>query len=102
VIRTGDRDGLIRHLHTMNIGTGIHYPVPLHVQKAYKSLGYAEEDFPVSAQVAKEIVSLPMFPQLTLGQQTRVAEQVLAHVAATRRKRAAVSSGAALVAEHSA
>lgn len=102
VIRTGNRDGLIRHLHAANIGTGIHYPVPLHIQKAYKSLGYSEEDFPISARVSKEIVSLPMFPQLTLGQQTRVAEQVLAYTAGANRKRVAVSSGAALAAEHSA
>jgi dTDP-4-amino-4,6-dideoxygalactose transaminase len=55
------------------IGTGIHYPIPLHMQKAYDSLGYAPGDFPVCERVSAEIVSLPMFPQLTTEQQKRVA-----------------------------
>ena len=55
------------------IGTGIHYPIPLHMQKAYDSLGYAPGDFPVCERVSSEIVSLPMFPQLTTEQQKRVA-----------------------------
>ena len=54
----------MQHLGEANIGTGIHYPVPLHLQNAYKSLGYKEGDFPVSESVAAEIVSLPMFPNL--------------------------------------
>jgi dTDP-4-amino-4,6-dideoxygalactose transaminase len=78
VIRTHDRDGMVSHLKNAGIGTGIHYPVPLHLQRAYVSLNYCLEDFPVSRRVAGEIVSLPMFPQLTIGQQIRVAEEVLA------------------------
>ncbi len=66
------------HLKKAGIGTGIHYPVPLHLQRAYVSLNYCLEDFPVSRRVAGEIVSLPMFPQLTAEQQTRVAEEVQA------------------------
>ena len=65
VVRTGDRDGLMEHLKEAGIGTGIHYPVPLHLQKAYASLGYKPDDLPVCTRVAAEIVSLPMFPQLT-------------------------------------
>jgi dTDP-4-amino-4,6-dideoxygalactose transaminase len=76
VIRTGDRDRMIRHLNEVGIGTGIHYPVPLHLQKAYAGLGYMPEDLPVSARVAKEILSLPMFPQLTAAQLARVASQI--------------------------
>jgi dTDP-4-amino-4,6-dideoxygalactose transaminase len=78
VIRTRDRDGMMSHLKKTGIGTGIHYPVPLHLQRAYVSLNYCLEDFPVSRRVASEIVSLPMFPQLTTDQQTRVAEEVQA------------------------
>jgi dTDP-4-amino-4,6-dideoxygalactose transaminase len=78
VIRTRDRDGMMSHLKKAGIGTGIHYPVPLHLQRAYVSLNYCLEDFPVSRRVAGEIVSLPMFPQLTTDQQTRVAEEVQA------------------------
>ena len=76
VVRTGDRDGLIRHLNAAGIGTGIHYPVPLHLQAAYASLGYKPGDFPVTEAVAAEIVSLPMFPSLTEEQQARVAQGV--------------------------
>jgi dTDP-4-amino-4,6-dideoxygalactose transaminase len=77
VIRTEDRDGMIKHLKKVAIGTGIHYPIPLHLQKAYASLNYTPRDFPVAGRVADEIVSLPMFPQLTANQQARVAEEVL-------------------------
>lgn len=76
VIRTKDRDGMMNHLKNAGIGTGIHYPVPLHLQKAYVSLNYCPEDFPVTRSVANEIVSLPMFPQLTVDQQIRVAEEI--------------------------
>jgi dTDP-4-amino-4,6-dideoxygalactose transaminase len=75
-IRTADRDGLIAHLKEAGIETGIHYPVPLHLQKAYSWLQYKPEDFPVAAQVASEIVSLPMFPQLTSNQQALVVNAI--------------------------
>jgi dTDP-4-amino-4,6-dideoxygalactose transaminase len=76
VIRTRDRDGMMSHLKRAEIGTGIHYPIPLHLQKAYASLNYASGDFPVAVRVAAEIVSLPMFPQLTADQQERVVEEI--------------------------
>jgi dTDP-4-amino-4,6-dideoxygalactose transaminase len=76
VVRVEDQRGLIAHLKQADIHTGIHYPIPLHLQKAYKHLGYAREDFPKAEKVAAEIVSLPMFPQLTEQQQTRVAEEI--------------------------
>jgi dTDP-4-amino-4,6-dideoxygalactose transaminase len=78
VIRTDDRAGMMSHLNKAGIGTGIHYPIPLHMQRAYASLNYCLEDFPVARRIASEIVSLPMFPQLTADQQARVAEEVLA------------------------
>ena len=80
VIRVRDRDAVMRDLAQEGIGTGIHYPVPLHLQKAYESLGYREGDFPVAERVAAEIVSLPMFPGITEAQQARVVEAVLASV----------------------
>jgi dTDP-4-amino-4,6-dideoxygalactose transaminase/acetyltransferase-like isoleucine patch superfamily enzyme len=80
VIRTNDRDGLMCHLRDAGIGTGIHYPVPLHLQRAYGALNYSAGDFPVAESVAAEIVSLPMFPQLTLTQQQRVAEEIFAFI----------------------
>jgi dTDP-4-amino-4,6-dideoxygalactose transaminase len=80
VARLPDRDGVIRHLANANIGTGIHYPVPLHLQHAYENLGYGRGDFPVTERVAAEIVSLPMFPGLRAEQQDRVAETLIAAV----------------------
>ncbi len=80
VIRAADRDGLMKDLAEQNIGTGIHYPVPLHQQKAYENLGYRTGDFPVTEAVTPEIVSLPMFPQLTAEQQERVIDAVLRFV----------------------
>ncbi len=67
---------MINHLKKASIGTGIHYPIPLHLQKAYASLNYSLRDFPVAGRVADEIVSLPMFPQLTTQQQARVVEEI--------------------------
>lgn len=77
VIRTEDRNGLMQHLKDAGIGTGIHYPVPLHMQAAYAWLNYSPEEFPIAARVAGEIVSLPMFPQLNPEQQSRVAQEVM-------------------------
>jgi dTDP-4-amino-4,6-dideoxygalactose transaminase len=76
VVRTDDREGLMAFLKGQGIGTGIHYPIPLHLQKAYQHLGYREGDFPICETVAREIVSLPMFPQLRPEQQQRVVQAV--------------------------
>ena len=76
--RTEDREGMMNHLKRAGIGTGIHYPIPLHLQKAYASLNYNRGDFPVAERAAEEIVSLPMFPQLTAEQQARVTEEIWA------------------------
>jgi dTDP-4-amino-4,6-dideoxygalactose transaminase len=76
VVRTPDREGLMAHLGKAGIGTGIHYPIPLHLQRAYERLQYRPGDFPVTERVAKEIVSLPMFPQLKAPQQARVVSEM--------------------------
>jgi dTDP-4-amino-4,6-dideoxygalactose transaminase len=77
VVRTADREGLLDHLKKAGIGAGIHYPIPLHLQKAYAAMNYRKGDFPVTEKAAAEIVSLPMFPQLTAAQQDRVVEEIL-------------------------
>lgn len=82
VVRVENRDGLIKQLASVGIGTGIHYPIPLHLQKAYAALGHKCGDFRVTERVAAEIVSLPMFPQLRAHQQERVATEVTNFVAA--------------------
>jgi dTDP-4-amino-4,6-dideoxygalactose transaminase len=88
VVRVPDREALQAALAEAGIGSGIHYPIPLHLQKAYEHLGYKSGAFPVTEQVANEIISLPMFPQLTLAQQDEVVQKVKefvgARVAATR------------------
>jgi dTDP-4-amino-4,6-dideoxygalactose transaminase len=81
VIRVADREALQAHLSEAGIATGIHYPIPLHLQKAYQHLGYKNGTFPVTERVAAEIVSLPMFPQLTAAQRTSVANEVKEFVA---------------------
>ena len=91
VIRVQDRAGLIQHLAQADIGTGIHYPVPLHLQNAYKALGYKEGDFPVSELVAAEIVSLPMFPNLRPDQQERIVREVMNFVSADQAEKNAVN-----------
>ena len=77
VVRTADREGLMEHLKKAGIGTGIHYPIPLHLQKAYAAMHYSLGDLPVAEKAAAEIVSLPMFPQLKAEQQARVVEEIL-------------------------
>jgi dTDP-4-amino-4,6-dideoxygalactose transaminase len=76
VVRVKDRSGLQAHLSNARVDTGIHYPIPLHLQKAYANYGYQAGDFPVTEKVAAEILSLPMYPQLTEIQQNRVVEQI--------------------------
>jgi dTDP-4-amino-4,6-dideoxygalactose transaminase len=74
VILVDDRDGLQKYLNEKGIGTGLHYPVPLHLQKAYAYKGYKEDDFPMTESVAKRLLSLPMFPELTRAQIEYIAD----------------------------
>lgn len=76
VVRVEDREGVQASLARESVGTGIHYPIPLHLQKAYAGLGYRSGDLPVSEALAPQILSLPMFPQMTLQQQARVANNL--------------------------
>jgi dTDP-4-amino-4,6-dideoxygalactose transaminase len=76
VIRVEDRDGLQSFLSERGISTGIHYPIPIHLQPAYASLGYAEGDFPITERFAKQILSLPMYPDLEPDMIKYVVEQI--------------------------
>jgi dTDP-4-amino-4,6-dideoxygalactose transaminase len=76
VIRVHDRTQLQGHLAAAKIGTGIHYPIPLHLQSPYRALGYREGDFPTTEQVAATILSLPMYPGLAAAQQRQVVKHV--------------------------
>src|SRR5439155_575451 len=72
VVRVADRERLQKNLAAVGLGTGIHYPIPLHLQKAYEPLGFSRGDFPVAERVASQVLSLPMYPELTPEQQRRV------------------------------
>jgi dTDP-4-amino-4,6-dideoxygalactose transaminase len=75
-IRVEERDALQRVLAEKKIGSAVYYPVPLHVQPLYASLGYKAGDFPHAEHAAQEVLSLPMYPELRPAQLTRVAEAV--------------------------
>jgi dTDP-4-amino-4,6-dideoxygalactose transaminase len=76
VIRVPRRDEMLEHLRSQGVGAGIHYPVPVHRQPAYLKEGYGDVSLPVTEQVASEIVSLPMYPELTREQIEYVAQAV--------------------------
>lgn len=75
-IRLKKRDRLQSHLHSKGIGTVVYYPLPLHLQKAYKGLKYSAGNFPVSERTCKEILALPMHPFLTMAQIRFVVSQI--------------------------
>jgi dTDP-4-amino-4,6-dideoxygalactose transaminase len=77
VVQADERDTLRHKLAEAGIGTGIHYPVPLHLQKAYAGFGFSRGSLPVTESAASRILSLPMFPTLTEAQQQRVVEAVV-------------------------
>ncbi len=76
VVQTKFREALQAHLTEKGIGTGLHYPIPLHLQEAYKDLGYVKGQFPVTEQVASHGLSLPMFAELTDDQITYVVDSI--------------------------
>jgi dTDP-4-amino-4,6-dideoxygalactose transaminase len=76
VIRVARRDDLARYLKAHGIETIVHYPIPLHLQPAYSSLGYKRGDLPVTERLVDEILSLPMYPELTVAQQEEIAAGV--------------------------
>jgi dTDP-4-amino-4,6-dideoxygalactose transaminase len=83
-IRVQDRDEVMQSLVEAGIGCGIHYPIPVHLQGAYRSLGYEEGAFPIAEKCALEFVSLPMFPELTSAQVAAVVDAVKKSVPATQ------------------
>lgn len=88
-VRVAERDEVIKRLTERGIGTGIHYPVPVHLQRAYAGLGYARGDFPVTEACADSFVSLPMYPELTDAQVAIVVQELKASLPAPARGGAA-------------
>ena len=81
VITVDDRDDLQKYLGDKGVATGLHYPMPLHLQKAYAHMGYKKGDFPVTEKVAERLLSLPMFPELTREQMDYVVDCIKAYIA---------------------
>ena len=75
-IRAEKRDQLMEFLKEKGIGHKVYYPVPLHLQECYRNLGYQKGDFPVSEQMAEEVLSLPIYPELTTQQMVAVVEAI--------------------------
>ncbi|TKT80266.1 DegT/DnrJ/EryC1/StrS family aminotransferase [Aquamicrobium sp. LC103] len=75
-VRCGDRDALQRELVAEGVQTGLHYPVPIHLQPAHEDLGYRAGDFPVAEAAAREVLSLPIYPEMTQRQVEQVADAV--------------------------
>jgi dTDP-4-amino-4,6-dideoxygalactose transaminase len=69
-----DRDAVVGKLAAEGIGAGVHYPDPVHLTPAYRHLGYARGDFPHAERAADRMLSLPLYPQITPGQQQRVVD----------------------------
>jgi len=77
VIRTPRRDELLAALHAAGIGTEIYYPAPMHEQECFRGLGYLPEHCPVASQVAREVLAIPVYPELTSGMQDFVMDAIL-------------------------
>ena len=76
-VRVPDRDRVLKELHAAGIGAGIHYPVPIHLTAAFSELGYPQGAFPVAERTASELLSLPLFPEITPDQQERVVSTLI-------------------------
>ena len=75
-VTDGRRDALQKYLADRKIGSAIYYPVPLHLQKCFAALGYEEGSLPVTEQACREVLSLPVYPELTAAEQGRVIDAV--------------------------
>ena len=81
VVQVDERDRVLADVQqAAGIGAGIHYPTPVHLTGAYASLGYRAGDFPVAEAAARRILSLPLYPHITRGQQHQVVASVSAAV----------------------
>lgn len=76
-LRTKRRDELKEFLSKKGVGWGVHYPMALHLQEAYRSLGYKQGDFPVSERLAREVISIPLYPELSEEKQDLVIEALV-------------------------
>jgi len=85
VVRMKDRDGVLQAMAHRGIACGIHYPIPVHLQEAYRFLGHRKGSFPVAERCAEEFLSLPMYPELTTTQLGAVVHELKTLLRASRR-----------------
>jgi dTDP-4-amino-4,6-dideoxygalactose transaminase len=78
-LRVKDRDGLKQHLDKTGIGNAIYYPLPLHLQECFASLEYGRGDFPVAEKAATDVISIPVFPELTEAEHAEVSETIIGY-----------------------
>src|SRR5262249_31856171 len=76
-VRVPQRDRVLKELHAAGIGAGIHYPEPIHLTPAFAGLGYAPGAFPVAERISRDLLSLPIFPEITAAQQEFVASVLI-------------------------
>ncbi len=98
-VRTALRDALQAQLHEQGIGAAIHYPVPIHLQPFYANDGFRKGQFPATEQVCDEILSLPMFPELTVEQVRYVTGKVIEFAAVLRRQEPALGASTGMMNE---
>ncbi len=89
VLRVAKRDALAKHLSEQQIGNAVYYPLPMHLQECFASLGYKMGDFPESEKASQETLAIPMFPELTEEQQTTVVAKIADFYSSETRKAAA-------------
>ena len=77
VVRVADRDGVRKRLAERGVASSVFYPLPLHLQACFRSLSGREGNFPQAERAAREVLALPMFPELTDGEVERVAEALV-------------------------
>lgn len=88
-VADGRRDDLVKHFQAERIGYEVYYPIPVHLQHCLKSLGHKPGDFPVSEAACREVIALPMYPELTTAQQERVVDAIAAFAGQQPVRRAA-------------
>jgi dTDP-4-amino-4,6-dideoxygalactose transaminase len=81
IVETAHRDALQKHLEANGVQSGVHYPIPIHVSTAFQDLGYRPGDFPVTERLAKQMLSLPMYPELTESQIDRIVLEITRYFA---------------------
>ncbi len=81
------RDAVLAAMQAAGIGAGVHYPLPLHLQPAFRELGHGEGSFPTTERAARELLTLPLYPQITPAQQNRVAQTLAGAVLSPARLR---------------